>query len=254
MRLALALVALALLAVASIFAFGGADAPSALASAAAKTAQSSGLRVEMHAVRRPSGGQVVRFSGSGVMDARGGRMLLHLGVLGGDVDEVFVHHDGHLVLYLHQATGARLARGKTWVRADVSAREQRAYGADITVIAGADEDPAQTLRLLQTPQANHVRTIGPRHYRVTVDLLETAKARGSTSRGLRKLRRELGGPEETIDAWVDGSGALRREVVRIPAPREQGGGTLTITTTFTGLHRRAAWSVPPTAEVAQVSS
>jgi hypothetical protein len=236
-RIALGL-ALSLVALAAAGCGGGqhTSARNALADAAAWTIGAPGEQVSVRvSMMEPSTSGVTSFAGSGVMGANGGRLHFDLSPISGSpLGEIFVRSGGRLVLYMRSN--------------DFQA-----------MLAGSNQDPVQPLRLL-CEAAKNVWRVGVEpisgepmtHYRATVDLIRVARATGSKRAGLRALRREIGDPVQTIDAWVDARGYLRRDEVRMPARKNGTTLQMLTTTEFSRAGEAVHVAAPPEARTADL--
>jgi hypothetical protein len=231
-----------------------AAAKKAVLDAASQTATSTASVHISVVLRKPGSAQTSHYQADGTIVPAGGKLVIDRTALnGGTQTEIFLHQQGHLVLYTNPVQ-ATLAPGKTWLKVDMTKYGKLRYGTDATFLAGADQDPLAALQLLGSPAAK-VKDLGqdwlPNYtlntkYEGKVDVLAAAKAAGATKAGLAKLRSDLGQPTQTIDVWVNEQGRLGRVTVSGPAKAPDGTVyTLQTVTDFTDYGKSATVKPPP---------
>jgi hypothetical protein len=237
-------------------------AKAAVDKAIASTEASSALvevRVEL---RKPGASNVLAYRATGSVAPEGGTLTIDRSGIGGGVQrEVFTRTGGRLVLYTSPVSAA-LPSGKTWLKVDMTRYGRQRYGGDTTFLAGADQDPLQSLLLLQSRAAKVVdagqdwlpdHTLNHR-YDGTVNVLAAAEAAGVTGAGLAKLRTDMGNPTQHIDVWVSNKGRVARVVVQSPQKTAQGTLQLKETTDFTSYGTHATVTLPPAKKTADYFS
>ena len=202
-----------LLAAALVLAGCGEDPAKVLAAASGRTQAAGSSKVALEIGLGPAAGQRVQINGEGDFDYQGRKGNLTMRVpaaaagQGGTIDLVVV---GDVVYERSSnAAGARLPKGKTWVKLDT-----RQLGGAAQSQAS---DPTKVLRFLagvngkvDTVGKETVRGADTTHYRTTLDLAKAAKAAGSDGAALTQLTQQLGTSSLPTDVWVDGDGRLRR--------------------------------------------
>jgi hypothetical protein len=235
------------------------QAKRAVAAATAKT-ESSSADVVVHVRFRKSGSRKeLMYGATGTLVPHGGTLAIDLRGLGGRLShELFLRDaDGGLVLYTSPSP-LKLPSGKTWLRLDLTRYGIQRYGADTTFLAGADQDPLQAAKLLDSPVAK-VRYVGlgrlpdqtlDRHYQGTVDVVAAAKAAGVKGAAVNKVRADFGAETKTIDVWVNRDGALARVVVQAPQKAPDGSTLETRETLdFSRYGAKTTLTRPPAAKV-----
>jgi hypothetical protein len=239
------------------------QAKSAVADATAKTAAAS-ARVEVQVLlRKPGGSPGVSYNAYGNVVPQGGKLDIDRRPIGGDIQhEIFLRDGGGLTLYTSPSP-VKLPKGKTWLKVNMTEYGVRRYGVDTTFFAGADQDPLQPLKLLQSPVAK-VKDLGQdwlpdrtlnTHYQGTVSLIAAARAAGVKAKGIRQVESDMGKPTQTIDVWVSKAGEVARVVVHGPQLAPDG-TTLQLkeTTDFTKYGAKATIKAPPAAKTADYFS
>jgi hypothetical protein len=204
--------------------------------AANKTAKAGTFRVSYTVTVSAKGGTAgatlskpVTLTGQGAFNTKHstGQFSLNLGALGAalgaatggisvpsTIDLVLLNN----ALYLHLPSLAQqVSPGKEWLKFDVTKLPKSATaGANVGQLA-KQIDPQQALAALRAAVSVHkvgsdqVRGVATTHYKAVVDLLKVVAAlpKAQQASSLKAIK-QAGLTKLPLDAWIDGSGFLRR--------------------------------------------
>ena len=221
---------------------GAKDAIDPVAEAATKTGQESAeIRLSGNAMSIP-------ISGQGVIDPanKKARITMEMAMPGMGRMQIEEVLDG-LTMYMKlDGLGDRLPGGKPWIKLDLE-KLGDAAGLDMqALMQGSGGDPTQYLQYLEavkdskqmgTERVNGVETT---HWRATVDV-------GKLSKDLAK---QAGVDTIPVDAWIDGDGRVRRQVMAW----SQQQGSMAITVDFVRFGVPVEVTAPPAAQVTDMSA
>ena len=196
-----------------------------VAAAATKSEQAGGFNVnftlKLSGSSMPGGSTVL--TGSGAFDGAQGEMTIDMaGLLGqtgadGQLREIMLQEDGHLVMYMQVPfVASLLPGGKTWMRLDLQ-EAGKSLGVDLSKLLGqaGSTNPAETLAMLKSN--GDFAAVGPEtidgvsttHYKGAVDLARAASSASLPDSYVERLR-AMGAPTQVpVDAWIGDDGLLR---------------------------------------------
>jgi hypothetical protein len=241
-----------------------------VASSSTKTQAEGSARMSLHVnvsgASTQAGSKSFSEIGSGVFDfaRKEGQISIALPQLQSAAIEI-LYTNGALYERLPPQFGAVLARGKQWIKVDLSAAGNLAA---LNPSLGASTDPTQVLNYLRGA-SNSITEVGKEtlrgasttHYHVDLDLTKAARrlsagARRAFEQGLSAIG---GATSVPADVWIDDQGRLRKFALRLsitPRTGNQAGQTFTVSETIELYDFGVPVSVtaPPASQVTDLTS
>jgi hypothetical protein len=234
--------------------------PGTITAAVEKTSKVRSFRSTFHGVySAPDMGWRLKFKGTGLYDARRRLASLDMRLSGSAVEgctcqqkhlEFVFDNGGGVVAYMRGGPlVGHMPSGRDWLRIDVL-RAARLKERDMRQLAQMSRsDPTQVLEQLLAAQKvreigyDRLRNVFTTRYEVSLDLKQLAK---TSSRKLRKLAKQLGYGQYTVDVWIDGSNRVRRVSMTVTTKtRHTGPMTLTATEEFHSFGKPVRIARPP---------
>jgi hypothetical protein len=243
--------------------------------AASKTAKAGSFRVSLDLSFSGSGGIAVvpggpyTLTGQGAFDTTrsAGRLAINLGplaaVLGAVTGGASVPSTVDLVVlktavYLrYPALARQISPGKEWLKFDATKLPRSTTGgADLGQLA-KQINPQQLLSALRGAVSTSkvgtevVRGIPTTHYRAQIDLARTVSALPAAQRAQTlKALRQAGLTKVPLDAWIDGSGYLRRLATSTNVKAQGTAVALKLAMDLYDFGTKISVTAPPAAKVA----
>lgn len=205
-------------------------------------------------------GQSIPLNGSGAIDMPHNRMRMSIGFpLPGfgqlSADEIF---DGKTI-YMHfpESLSQRLPGGRPWMKLDLQ-NLGKSVGIDFSQLAQASQNsPSEMLQALKAVGSSHVvghesiHGAPTTHYRGSIDLNKVAgQVPGEQAGTIKRLFKSSGLSSFPVDVWVDRSGRVRREGLKVSAT----GMSMDMTVDFTRFGVQVDTSPPPADQVTDMSA
>jgi hypothetical protein len=220
------LAALAALALAAAGCGGGSRSADPLARAAAKTAHAGSVKADF-VIAGPS----LSGTASGIFDndKRGtGRLTLVVRSQGQSVTVDTIVAGTVLYMRSDVFRQAGLPAGKEWVRLDLAKLAQQ-QGIDLGSLAASNPSPSGGLAYLRGSGGQveevgreRVRGVETTHYETTIDLERAAsRSTGRARDSIRRVIRVSGVKRIPVEAWIDGTGYVRKMIYTEHAGRTQ---------------------------------
>src|SRR4051794_3713261 len=205
-------------------------------------------------------GPSIPLNGSGAIDMPHNRMRMSIGFpLPGfgqlSADEIF---DGKTI-YIHfpESLTQRLPGAKPWMKLDLQSLG-KSVGVDFSQLAQASQNsPSNMLQALKAVGSSHVvghediHGAPTTHYNGSIDLNKVAdEVPGDQAAAIKQLFKSSGLSSFPVDVWVDRSGRVRREGMRISANNM----SMDMTIDFTRFGAQVDPSPPPADQVTDMSA
>lgn len=221
----LAVVVLAAVAAAAVFALSNSADP--VSAAISKSEDAGGAKLALTITADNGTGAPVTVTANGVfdqsdadvtIDASSALAAAGLPDVGGPIEVRYLQENGDPVVYANAPTlTAFIPGGKSWVRVDLAQAAQK-LGVTLGPLgAAATENPAQALELLrsigsvETVGTETVNGVSTTHYRATIDLTKAAANLGPEEQGLVKHLLAGGAPTSIpVDAWIGDDGLVHK--------------------------------------------
>lgn len=146
--------------------------------------------------------------------------------LGSSALEINALYKGSTIYMNMPVLAGKLPHGAKWLKIDLS-RVGQDLGLSASSLTSGSSNPMETLSELRAAGADvkvvgheAVRGVPTTRYAATLNLQKALelKAGGDASKvrsALEKLRATMGSLELPVEAWVDGKGLLRRELIKL---------------------------------------
>lgn len=206
-------------------------------------------------------GQTVPLSGNGALDMRARRMRMSMsmpvpGFGSMDVEEIF---DGStFYMRLPAQLVQRIPGGKQWMKLDLETLG-KSSGIDFKQLMQSNQsnpgDMLQALKAVGGSKKVGEENIGgasTTHYTATIDVNKIAEkvADKQTVDSLRQISQQTGLSSLPIDVWIDRSGRVRQEQLKMSAT----GFSMNMTITFTRFGVSVDTTPPPADQVMDAAS
>ena len=197
-----------------------------IAKAAAKTAGAGSLKADF-----VISGASLNGTGSGVFDndeKGSGRLTLAVQSQGQSVTVDTIVAGPVLYMRSDVFRQAGLPAGKEWVRLDLAKLAQQ-QGVDLGSLTSSNPSPSGALAYLRGSNGEVEKVGGEKvggvdttHYKTTIDLERAAsRATGRTHESIRRVIRLSGVKRIPVEAWIDGTGYVRKVTYTEHAGRRQ---------------------------------
>jgi hypothetical protein len=205
---------------------GGGASGDPIAKAAAKTAGVGSVKADF-----VISGSSLNGTGSGVFDndEKGtGRLTLAVQSQGQSVTVDTIVAGSVLYMRSDVFSQGGLPPGKEWVRLDLAKLAQQ-QGVDLGSLVGSNPSPRGALAYLRG-SSGEVEKVGEEevggadttHYKTTIDLERAAsRATGRTRESIRRVIRVSRVKRIPVEAWIDGTGYVRKMTYTEHASRKQ---------------------------------
>jgi hypothetical protein len=204
---------------------GGSASGDPVARAAAKTARAGSLKADF-----TISGSSLNGTGSGVFDndKRGsGKLTLAVQAQGQSVSVDTIVAGPVLYMRSDVFRQAGLPAGKEWVKLDLAVLAKQ-QGVDLGSLTASNPSPTGGLAYLRGSGevkevgGENVQGVETTHYKTTVDLERAAaRASGRARDSIRRVIRVSGVKTIPVEAWIDGSGYVRKMIYTEHASRSQ---------------------------------